>query len=346
MRAGYIDDIKKASFRSDLPEPQIMAPNEVKIRVKVTGICGSEIHAYNGLHNFRVPPLVSGHEFSGDVVEVGSEVTTCKVGDRVTAEPQYGCGNCYFCNNGNYNICPDKKVLGATYWTGSFGEYVVVPQQTIVKLLDSVSYEEGALIEPIAVGMHAVRKFNINKNSSVAIIGTGTIGLGILLCAKLFNPKMIIMIDVIDYNLEKAREMGCNFTLNSMSEDIESKIMELTEGIGTDVTFLAFGNEPTLRQACSITKRGGIISEIAIIKDRTPFSFGMLQSKELTMVGSNMYIYDDFQAVCDAIAEGKMDLSKFVTKIYPIEEMPKAMRVIDNREEPIIKILLKGNSLN
>lgn len=341
MRAGYIDAVKKASFREDLPEPQIIAPNEVKIRVKVTGICGSEIHAYNGLHSFRVPPLVSGHEFAGDVIEVGSGVITCKVGDRVTAEPQYGCGDCYFCNNGDYNICPDKKVLGATYWTGSFGEYVVVPEKTIVKLQDSVSYEEGALIEPLAVGMHAVRKFNLNENSNIAIIGTGTIGLGILLCAKLFNPKKIIMIDVVDYNLEKAMEMGCEHTINSMKEDVDQRIKELTDGIGTDVTFLAFGNEPTIRQACSITKRGGIVSEIAIIKDGTPFPFGLLQLKELTMVGSNMYIYDDFQAVCDAIAEGKIDLSKFVSKIYPIEEMPTAMEVMDKREEPIIKILLK-----
>lgn len=341
MRAGYIDDVKKASYKGDLPEPQITAPNEVKIRVKVTGICGSEIHAYHGLHAFRVPPLVSGHEFAGDVVEVGSEVTTCKVGDRVTAEPQYGCGHCYFCNNGDYNICPDKKVLGATYWTGSFGEYVVVPQQTIIKLQDSVSYEEGALIEPLAVGMHAVRKLNVNENSTVAIIGAGTIGLGILLCAKLFNPKKIIMIDVVDYNLEMAREMGCEYTINSMKEDANTKVMDITEGIGTDITFLAFGNEPTVKQACTITKRGGIISEIAVIKDGTPFPFGLLQPKELTIIGSNMYVYDDFQAVCDAIAQGKMDLSKFVSKIYQIEEMPTAMEVMDKREEPIIKILLK-----
>lgn len=341
MRAGYIDAIKKASFREDLPEPQIMAPNEVKIKVKSTGICGSEIHAYNGLHAFRVPPLVSGHEFAGDVIEIGNEVTSCKVGDRVTAEPQYGCGECVFCKEGKYNICPDKKVLGASYWSGSFGEYIVVPQQSIVKLDNHVSYEEGALIEPIAVGMHAVRDNQVGPDTTIAIIGTGTIGLGVYLSAKTFQPKKVIMIDVSDFNLEKAKEMGCENTINSMKEDVVEKVMELTDGLGVDVTFLAFGNAPTVKQAAQITKRGGSISEIAIIPNTVAFPFGLLQSKELVMKGSNMYVYKDFEIVCKKIEEGEMDLSKFVTKTYPMEQMPEAMEVMDKREEPIVKILLE-----
>lgn len=341
MRAGYIDAVKKASFREDLPEPQITAPDQVKIKVKFTGICGSEIHAYNGLHAFRVPPLVSGHEFAGDVVEIGEGVTACKIGDRVTAEPQYGCGECEYCKSGRYNICPDKKVLGATYWSGSFGEYVVVPQKTIILLGDKVSYEEGALIEPIAVGMHAVRENKISSDTNVVIIGTGTIGLGVYLSAKVFQPKKIIMIDVVDFNLKKAEDMGCSYTINSMEEDAAKKVIELTDGLGADVTFLAFGNGPTVKQAAQITRRGGIISEIAIIPDNVALPFGLLQSKELRVSGSNMYVYEDFKIVCKAIAEGKMDLSQFVSKIYPIEKMPEAMQLVDQKMEPVVKVLLQ-----
>ena len=126
MRAGFIEEPGKAYFK-EVPEPQIEKSTDVKIKVVVTGICGSEVHAYHGKHAWRVPPLVSGHEFAGIVVEVGSDVTSVKVGDRVTAEPQYGCGDCPQCRIGKYNICKNKKILGATYWSGSFGEYVVVP---------------------------------------------------------------------------------------------------------------------------------------------------------------------------------------------------------------------------
>lgn len=341
MRAGYIDGIKMASFRVDLPEPQIQQPQDVKIKVVAAGICGSEVHAYHGVHPFRVPPLISGHEFAGIVVEAGEEVTACKVGDRVTAEPQYGCGECSYCKEGKYNICPEKKVLGATYWSGCFGEYIVVPQQTIVRLQDEVSFEEGALIEPIAVGMHAVRENGVSEKDNVVIIGTGTIGLGVYLSAKIYNPKNIIMIDVVDFNLEKAKEMGCKHVINGMKEDVAARVLELTGGVGADITFLAFGNTPTVRQAAEVTKRGGIISEIAIIPDDVAFPYGLLQSKELTVVGSNMYVYQDFEIVCKAIADGKMDLSKFITKEFPVEQMPEAMELVDKRTEPVVKVLLK-----
>lgn len=341
MRAGYIEGIKMASYREDMPEPEIIASNQVKIKVKSTGICGSEIHAFHGKHAWRIPPLVSGHEFAGVVAEVGSDVTNYKVGDRVTAEPQYGCGNCELCKKGKYNICADKKILGATYWSGSFGEYIVAPESTIIPLADNISYDEGALIEPIAVGMHAVRELNVNEYSNVVIIGTGTIGLGIYLSANIFKPKKIIMIDVVEYNLEKAKEMGCQYVINSGKENVTERILELTDGKGADITFLAFGNEPTVKQACEVTSRGGIVSEIAVIPEGTSVPFDLIQVKELRMVGSNMYVAEDFRMVCQAISDGKIDLSKFITQTYPIEAFKEAMELADSRKEPVIKVMLR-----
>jgi threonine dehydrogenase-like Zn-dependent dehydrogenase len=341
MKAGYIEAVQKAFFRDDLPEPEITAGDQVKIRVKACGICGSEVHAYHGRHPFRIPPLVSGHEFAGEVVAVGKDVTLCRVGDRVTAEPQYGCGKCVFCLEGAYNICPSKKVLGSNGWSGSFGEYIVVPQQTIIRLPDNVSFEEGALIEPIAVGMHAVRAVPLDKDSAIAIIGSGTIGLGILLSARVFGPKEIIMIDVVDYNLQKALEMGCTQVINSSREDVVAKIMELTDNAGVDMTYLAFGNEPVVHQAAEITKRGCTLHEIALIPDGVGFPYGLLQQKELMVNGYNMYVYDDFEAVCKAIAEGKINLSNFITQRYPIEKFSEAMEMADKRPEPMVKLMLK-----
>lgn len=340
MRAGYIEGVKKASFRTDLPEPQITKPDQVKIQVRVTGICGSEIHAYNGVHAWRVPPLVSGHEFSGDVVEVGSGVTLCKVGDRVTAEPQYGCRVCSQCRNGRPNLCKQKKILGATYWSGSFGEYVVVPQETVIRLSDQVSYEEGALMEPVAVGLHAVRHNGVGEDTKIVIIGTGTIGLGVYLSCRLMGAKDIILVDVVDFNLEKARELGAVDTINSAREDAEARIMELTQGEGADITFLAFGNQPTVELAAKITRGGGRISEVAVIPKGVTFPLDQLQVKALELVGSNMYVREDFQVLADALDQDKLDLKKLVTHNYPIEEMPEAMELMDQHREPVVKILL------
>lgn len=340
MRAGFIEEPMKALFRDDMAEPQITAANQVKIQVKTTGICGSEVHAYHGRHAWRVPPVVSGHEFAGIVSEVGKDVTTYKVGDRVTAEPQYGCGQCELCAEGHYNLCKDKKILGATYWSGSFGEYVVVPEQCVVPIADNVSFEQGALIEPLAVGMHAVRTHEVNGDSTIAVIGCGTIGLGVILSAGCFSPKKTIGIDVVDFNLEKASEMGADVTFNSMTDKVVDELMALTDGKGVDITFLAFGNAACVKQAAEITKAGGTIAEIAVMGNDVAAPFGLIQVKELKMIGSNMYTRKDYKAVINGIAAGKIKLDGFVTKRFPIEAFHEAMDFADKRPEPLVKVTL------
>ena len=162
MRGGYIEDIRVAYYRDDLPEPQLEKPTDVKIRVRACGICGSEVHAYLGEHPFRIPPLVSGHEVAGDVVAVGEAVTAVKVGDRVVVEPQYGCGECWYCKHHLYNVCTAKKVLGSGGWSGGLGEFIVTPEQTVISLANALSYEEGALIETVANAI-AEGKMDLSK---------------------------------------------------------------------------------------------------------------------------------------------------------------------------------------
>ena len=339
MRAGFIEKPEVAYF-TDVEEPQIEKPTDVKIQVKATGICGSEVHAYHGRHPFRIPPVVSGHEFAGVVVETGSAVTACKVGDRVTAEPQYGCGVCPACRSGRYNICQDKKVLGSNGWSGSFGEFIVVPESTVVPLKDSVSFEQGALIEPIAVGMHAVRQHHVGIDTTVLIIGAGTIGLGILLSAKACNPKCVIMADVVDYNLDVAKSMGADYAFNTKTENLVDEVLKLTDGQGVDICFLAFGNAGVMETAALCTKRGGTISEIALMPNGTGAPFAPIQNKELNIAGSNMYVRDDYLAVASCMDKGLMDTSRMITQRYPIEEMTQAMQMADLRLEPVVKVML------
>lgn len=340
MRAGYFEAVRVAYFRDDMPEPQITKADDVKIRVRKCGICGSEIHAYHGLHPFRIPPIVSGHEVAGDVVEVGASVTDFKVGDRVIVEPHYGCGECWYCKHGLYNVCTDKKVLGAGGWSGALGEYIVTPEITVLHLADNLSYDEGALIEPVANGMYAVRHSDITEDSTIAIIGAGPIGLGDLLCAKLYNPKLIVVVDISDFNLEKAKQMGAEHIVNSRSEDLHAKIMELTDGVGVDMTFLAFGDEPTLSQAADITRRGGQLIQHALMVDGIGFPYQTHQQHELDFKAYNMYQRKDFELIIEALAQGRMDLSHFVTQRYPIEQFKEAIEMADKRPEPVLKVMI------
>ncbi len=341
MRAGYIEDIGVAYFRDDMPEPQIEKVDDVKIRVRRCGICGSEVHAYYGKHPFRIPPLVSGHEVAGDVVEIGEGVTQFKVGDRVVVEPHYGCGECWYCKHGLYNICTNKKVLGAGGWSGALGEYIVTPEKTVLKLADNLSYEEGALIEPVANGMYAVRNSNITKDTTIAIIGAGPIGIGDFLCAKLYDPRLIVMVDIADYNLSKAREMGCEHTINSRTENLNERILEMTDGVGTDLTFLAFGDAPTVQQAAEITRRGGTMVQHALMLDGIGFPYQIHQQHELEFKAYNMYQRKDFELIIDALEQGRMNLSHFISQRYPIEQFKEAMYMADKRPEPVLKVMME-----
>lgn len=341
MRAALID--KPLSFVfTDVPEPQITRPDEVKIHVHVTGICGSEVHAYHGTHPFRIPPIVSGHEFAGTVVETGKDVTVCKTGDRVTAEPHYGCGECSLCRDGKYNICEKKRVLGSGEWTGSFGEYIVVPESTVIPLPGNLSFEAGALIEPLAVAMHAVRTSGIGMGDSICIIGCGPIGLSILLCAKMAGVSRIIVSDALEANLRMAREMGSTDEVNPLKQNLREEVRRLTGAAGTDVTFLAFGNRQVYDDALSITRRGGAISQIALMDEPFPIDIAKTQQKEMRILGSNMYLRRDFEIVRDALSDGRLKAAEaMISEILPIEQAAEAMEMADKKTKPVVKVLLR-----
>ena len=341
MRAAFIDKPFSISFIDDAPEPQITASNQVKIRVIVTGICGSEVHAFHGTHPFRIPPLVSGHEMAGVVVETGEDVTDFKQGDRVTVEPHYGCGRCFLCRDGAYNICAGKSVLGAKGWSGSFGEYIVVPQQTVLHIPDELSFEEGALIEPIAVGMHAVRISGLSVGDCAVVAGCGPIGLGVIMCAKLAGASKIIASDVLGFNLDKAKKMGATHLIQAANENLCDSVREITQGKGADVSFLAFATTQLFDDVLEATRRGGLISKIAITNKPYEILLSKLQQKEISLQGSNMYVRRDYELVIDAILQKKIDVSGFISGVMPVEKVVEAMEIVDKKTDNVIKMLLK-----
>lgn len=340
MRAAVIE--KPYSIELfEVDPPAIKQDDEVKIRVIVTGICGSEIHAYHGTHPFRIPPVISGHEFAGIILETGKSVTKFSVGDRVTVEPHYGCGVCKACKSGKYNICQAKKVLGTQEWTGSFGEYVVVPERTVVKLPDNVSFEQGALIEPLAVGVHAVRKAGVGLGSKVAILGAGPIGLGLLLAAKNSGATKVFITDALDFNLDIAGKLGATHTINTLKENAVDSVLKETNGEGADIVFLAVGIESVLNDSLKMVKRGGKISEVALFGKKPVIEISYIQNKEITIEGNNMYTIEDFEIAAEAIAANMFDTDLLISKVYPIEEVKGAMKTVDEKTENVVKVLLK-----
>jgi threonine dehydrogenase-like Zn-dependent dehydrogenase len=340
MRAAFIPKPRMIEF-AEVDEPQIAKPIELKIKVKVTGICGSEIHAYQGTHPYRVPPVVSGHEFAGEVVAIGSNVTKYKIGDRVTVEPQYGCGECLFCRRGQYNICDNKVVLGSNKWSGSFGEYVVAPEEAVIPLPDNITYEQGALIEPLAVGLHIVRKSKLEIGQTIAIIGAGTIGLSILISAKLAGAQNIIVSDIVEYNLQVAKELGATYCINSTKEETVKTYKHYSANTGIDVVFVAVGAIGAFQTALDIVSPKGTIGVLAPPRNAQGCNMLNITNKELCVVGSYMYTHREFEMIRDKIADGTIDVIPLISKIMPIEAAAQAMEIADKKTEDVIKILMR-----
>ena len=340
MKAAFIDK-PNSIICTDVEEPQIKKDNEVKIRVKVTGICGSEVHAYHGKHPYRVPPVVSGHEFAGDIVEVGRSVRNYKVGDRVTAEPQYGCGECVFCKTGKYNICNNKVVLGSNKWSGSFGEYIVVPEDTVIPIPDDMTYEKAALIEPLAVGLHAVKNSGIQVGQTVAIIGAGMIGLSILISAKMAGARNIIVSDILEQNLLIAKKIGATHCIKFNKENSIDEFLQYTSNSGIELVYLAVNANEAFRTALEIVSPKGTIATVAPTRNAEGCDLKNIVDKELKLIGSLMYTRQEFEIVRDKIANGDIDISFFINEIMLIEDAKEAMEIAETKKDGAIKVLMR-----
>ncbi len=339
MKAAFFSDINKVELR-EFQEPEIEAADRVKVRILNTGICASDIIGLQGNHPTRKPPVVSGHESSGVIVGVGPGVKEFRCGDRVAIEPQYGCGKCPACRSGRYNACQNKTVLGTAKWSGSFAEYITAPQEALLKLPGNVSFEQGALLEPLAVGMHAARLSGIGTGGTAAVIGSGPIGLACMLGCKLCGSGKVVMLDILDYNLGIAEKLGADETVNCKKRDAIGRVMEVTDGEGADVVFIAVGIPTAITDSCAMAKVGGRIMLLAHFGSRQPdFDVAKLRYRELSMTGTVMYTKSDYIACMNAMVQGKIDPTPMITKIFPIEDCASAFELAQKRTEDFIKLM-------
>lgn len=257
MKAVFVDDAEKINIKEiDIP---VVKDNDVLIKVAVAGICGSDIHTYKGLHPFRKPPVVIGHEVAGEVVSVGQAVKRVQVGDRVTVEPQIGTGESEGVMTGQANLSDKRLAPGMGDWLGTMAEYFVSPEAQVIKLPDAVSYEKGVLVEPLAVGVHAARKGDIQPGDRVAILGAGPIGLLTLIAVKAKGASHVVVTDVLDYSLDVAKQMGATAAINIKGKPDWIEEAKSQVGRSFDKVLITAGVPGIVNDSLNLLKKGDVL---------------------------------------------------------------------------------------
>ncbi len=282
--------------------PQI-GSNEVLVKMKRVGICGSDVHYYleGSVASYIVKePLILGHECAGEIANIGNKVKNLKIGQRVVIEPGFTCGKCEYCRKGRYNLCGEVKFYGTPPYDGTFAEYVSAPEQNVYVMPDEMSYEEGAMIEPLAVGMMAAKMGKVTVHDIVAVIGAGPIGQMALQASKTYGAHETFVTDIIDYRLEYAKKYGAKGVINSAEEDMVEKIVELTDSKGVDVVIEASGATSAIQQAIDIVKPGGIIVLVGYPSRDVQMPLTKIISRELRIQGIHRYanVYPAAIKVC------------------------------------------------
>lgn len=341
MRAALLETQQHITM-IDTEMPVIREPGDVLIRVKTVGVCGSEVHAFYGTHPYRKAPVILGHEAAGNVVAVGSNVTWLRPGDRVVVDPQWTCGTCEYCLRGEINLCPSKKVLGTQVWPGAFGEYIVVPEETVFSLPQNLSYAQGSLIEPLTIGVHVARRANLKPGESVAILGTGSVG-GLLAGVCHANGAgPIITADIHQHCLDAARERtGATHDFLLPDGGFVEKVLKLTGGEGVDAVFVTADDITLVNTAVEIAKRHGRIVLVALLTE-APLSLPAypIIAKELQILGSLMSTKEDVQRAIELASTGQVDVEAIATHTLPIEQAQRGMELVHSKEDGAIKVIL------
>ena len=342
MKVAVMEGIGKMGY-TERPIPTPKA-DEVLVKLEYVGICGSDMHYYEtgAIGNYVVePPFVLGHEPGGTVVEVGSNVTHLKVGDRVALEPGKTCGHCEFCRTGRYNLCPDVIFFATPPVDGVFQEYVAHEADLCFKLPENVSTLEGALIEPLAVGFHAANQGNAHAGQTAVVIGAGCIGLVSMMALKAEGVSKVYVVDVMQKRLDKALELGADGVINGREQDAVEAVMALTGGKGCDLVIETAGTEFTTRQCVHMTKKGATVVLVGYTKTgevTMPLSLALDKELEFKTVFRYRHIYP---MAIDAVASGKVNLKGIITDIFDFDDIQNAMDKSIADKANIVKAVVK-----
>jgi L-iditol 2-dehydrogenase len=336
MKALLLKEYKQLEV-TDFPEPEI-GPEEVLVRVRACGICGSDVHGFDGSSGRRVPPLVMGHEASGEVAAVGSAVTRFKVGDRVTFDSTVYCGKCWFCRRGQVNLCESRNVLGVSTGEyrrhGAFAEFIAVPQHIVYALPDNLSFEEAALIESVSIAFHAVNRTPVRLGDTAVVVGTGMIGSLVIQTLRTVGCARIIAVDIDDYKLERAQEFGADEGLNSRKVDVR------TEGRGADVAFEVVGATAPLQTAIAAVRKGGSVTLVGNLTPNVEMPLQSVVTREITLYGSCSSA-GEYPACIAMMARGDINVKPLISVTAPLEKGPEWFDRLYNHEPGVMKVILQ-----
>ncbi len=326
----------EASFE-DSPKP-VPKEGEVLIRVAYAGICGSDITIYSGKHWRAKPPMIPGHEFSGEIVEVNASGTDFKAGDHVVVEPLLPCGKCYACESGAYHVCTSLKLLGNDC-DGGFAEYVVAPAHRVYHLPDNLGLKEAALVEPSAVATHDVRRSRVKLGDHVVVLGGGPIGLLVAQVARVVSARPVEIVEVSDWRVDLARQMGFD-PINPKKVDMVQEVLRRTGGRGADVLFDTAGAASVVAQFAALTRVHGQVVIVAMPKEPHPVDTAAFALKEIDLRGCRVYNADDYRAAINLIAEGKIDVKSMISHVIPLEQGVDGLKLA-MKGDASMKVLLE-----
>jgi L-iditol 2-dehydrogenase len=327
---------------ADLPAP-VPGENEILVRVAACGICGSDVHGYDGSSGRRIPPIVMGHEAAGRVAAVGTGVTKFRPGDRVTFDSTVCCGACDYCRRGEINLCDNRNVLGvscADYRrAGAFAEYVTVPERIVYRLPEAMSFAEAAMLEAVSVALHAVSLSPITSETTALVIGAGMIGLLTLQALRAAGCSRVFVADIDASRLKLAADLGATEALPATGAGLVSQIFDLTEGRRADLVIEAVGIDATVRTAIDCARKGGMVTLVGNISAEVTLPLQKVVTRQIRLQGSCASSGEYPKAIA-LVSNGRISVKPLITAIAPLEDGPRWFERLYSREANLMKVVL------
>jgi len=327
----------------EIPVPKFNE-NEVLVKIMRIGICGSDIHVYHGEHPYTQYPITQGHEVSGKIEKIGSKVQGFNLNEKVTIQPQVVCKQCFQCTHGRYHICDDLKVMGFQT-TGAGSEFFAVNSEKLIKLPSDMTYEQGAMIEPCAVGVHAVLKGGDISGFNILVLGAGPIGNLVAQSAKALGARAVMITDLSDFRLGIAKEVGIDFAINPTKQSL-SKEIEKSFGLDkADLIIECVGVNETIDTAINYARKGTDIVVVGVFSNNPEINLGFIQDRELRLIGNLMYQTEDYNKAIELVQSKKINLQPLMTKHFPFKDYLKAYEFIEITKDKALKVFIDVNQV-
>lgn len=343
MKQQVMTEPGKISFNEvAIPKP---GAGEVLIKIERIGVCGSDIHVNHGLHPYTSYPVTQGHEVSGIIEALGAEVEGFEKGDLVTIQPQVVCGTCYSCTHGAYHICDSLKVMGFQT-TGMASEYFCTDSDRVLKLPIGMSVDEGAMVEPVSVACHSLSRSVDIKGKNIIVMGAGPIGNLVGQVAKGLGAKAVLITDLSDFRLTLAKKVGIDFTVNPLNEDLEQAIAKAFGDHKADLILECVGVQSTMESAIKFARKGTDIVIVGVFGQPAKIDLGIVQDRELRIIGTAMYQTKDYLQAIELIQSGKVQLKPLMTDHFKFKDYESAYKFIDEKKDMAMKVFIDINNSN